>query len=74
MFLALDGTAVATIDGTEHPSGSGDCLVVPVRTPFALAAGPRGLKAVCTMAAGGQATMLPDGHPALGGLSLPGAR
>lgn len=61
VFLALDGSAVATIDGTDHPFGGGDCLVVPVDTPFALAAGSRGLEAVCAMAAGGQATMLPDG-------------
>jgi hypothetical protein len=34
---------------------------VPTGVPFVLAAGDDGLDAVCAMAAGGQATLLPDG-------------
>ena len=61
VFLALDGDAVATVDGAEHPLSPGDCLVVPPGVPFALAAGGGGFAAVCAMAAGGEATILPDG-------------
>jgi mannose-6-phosphate isomerase-like protein (cupin superfamily) len=61
VFLALSGSAVATIDGAEHPFAGGDCLVVPAGVPFVLVAGDAGLDAVCAMAAGGQATLLPDG-------------
>lgn len=61
VFLALGGSAVATIDGVAHAFGSGDCLVVAASVPFVLVAGDAGLDAVCAMAAGGQATLLPDG-------------
>ena len=61
VFLALGGSAVATIDGVAHPFAAGDCLVVPTGVPFVLSAGEGGLDAVCAMAAGGQATLLPDG-------------
>ncbi len=61
VFLALAGSAVATIDGSAHPLAAGDCLVVPVDRPFILGAGAEGLDAVCAMAAGGKATLLPDG-------------
>ena len=61
VFLALDGSAVATIAGAEHRLSSGDCLVVPAGEPFVLVAGDAGLEAVCAMAAGGEATLLPDG-------------
>ena len=61
VFLALGGSAVAVIDGTEHLFAGGDCLVVPIGVPFVLVAGDAGLDAVCAMAAGGQATLLPDG-------------
>jgi mannose-6-phosphate isomerase-like protein (cupin superfamily) len=61
VFLALAGSAVATIDGAPHAFAAGDCLVVPAGRPFLLAAGEEGLDAVCAMAAGGKATLLPDG-------------
>ena len=61
VFLALGGSAVATIDGAEYPFAAGDCLVVPTGVPFVLSAGDDGFDAVCAMAAGGQATLLPDG-------------
>jgi mannose-6-phosphate isomerase-like protein (cupin superfamily) len=61
VFLALAGSAVATIDDTPHPFAAGDCLVVAAGRPFILVAGDEGLDAVCAMAAGGKATLLPDG-------------
>jgi mannose-6-phosphate isomerase-like protein (cupin superfamily) len=61
VFLALAGSAVATIDGAQHAFAGGDCLVVPTGRRFVLVAGDEGLDAVCAMAAGGQATLLPDG-------------
>jgi mannose-6-phosphate isomerase-like protein (cupin superfamily) len=61
VFLALEGSATATIDGADEGVAAGDCLIVPVRTPFTLRAGPEGFSAVCAMPAGGQATVLPDG-------------
>jgi mannose-6-phosphate isomerase-like protein (cupin superfamily) len=61
VFLALGGSAVAVIGGQEHAFAAGDCLVVPTATPFTLTAGEHGFEAVCAMAAGGRATILPDG-------------
>jgi mannose-6-phosphate isomerase-like protein (cupin superfamily) len=61
VFLALEGDAVATLGDAEHPLAAGDCLVVPPGVPFSIAAGPAGFGAVCAMAAGGEATILPDG-------------
>lgn len=61
VFLALEGSAVAGIDGAAHAFAAGDCLVVPIDTPFTLVAGDAGLEAVCAMVAGGQATILPAG-------------
>jgi mannose-6-phosphate isomerase-like protein (cupin superfamily) len=61
IFVALDGSAVAIIDGVTHALAAGDCLVVPTDTSFTLIAGEGGLEAFCAMAAGGQATLLPDG-------------
>jgi mannose-6-phosphate isomerase-like protein (cupin superfamily) len=61
VFLALEGSAVATIAGVEHRLGARDCLVVPADEAFVLVAGESGLEAVCAMAAGGEATLLPDG-------------
>lgn len=61
VFLALAGSAVATIDGEDQAFGAGDCLVVPVGVPFTFTTGPEGLEAVCAMRAEGEATILPDG-------------
>ena len=61
VFLALEGDAVARLGDAEHPLAAGDCLVVPPGVPFSIAAGPEGFGAVCAMAAGGEATILPDG-------------
>jgi mannose-6-phosphate isomerase-like protein (cupin superfamily) len=61
VFLALDGSGTATLDGAEEAFAAGDCLIVPAGVPFVLRAGAAGLGAVCAMAAGGQATLMPDG-------------
>jgi mannose-6-phosphate isomerase-like protein (cupin superfamily) len=61
IFLALEGFATGTVDGEVERFGAGDCLVVPAGVPFTLEAGEAGLEAVCAMAAGGLATILPDG-------------
>jgi mannose-6-phosphate isomerase-like protein (cupin superfamily) len=61
VFLALAGSAVATIDGVPLPLSQDDCLIVPPDVPFVLEAGAHGLDAVCAMTVGGQATILPDG-------------
>ena len=61
VFLAMDGEATATLDGEQLPLAAGDCLIVPPGVPFRIAAGRDGFTAVCAMAAGGQATQLPDG-------------
>src|SRR5690349_17861127 len=37
IFMVLTGTAVATLDGDDHPLGPGDTLIVPAGVPFALA-------------------------------------
>ncbi|WP_320671758.1 cupin domain-containing protein [Patulibacter defluvii] len=61
VFLALRGSAVVELDGRAETLTAGDCLLVPAGRPFALVAGDDGFEAVCAMAAGGQATILPDG-------------
>jgi quercetin dioxygenase-like cupin family protein len=61
VFLILEGGGTATLDGEEHVLAAGDCLVARAGVPFVIAAGEHGLGAVCAMAAGGQATILPDG-------------
>lgn len=62
VFLVVDGEAVAVVEETRSTIASGDCLIVPARTPFTLTAGDKGpFLAVACMTAGGQATMLPDG-------------
>jgi quercetin dioxygenase-like cupin family protein len=50
VFLVLDGDAVATLDGAEHPLAPGDCLVVPPGVPFAIAVGGGGFAEVFAIA------------------------
>ena len=62
VFLGLDGTAVAEVDGRHTTVAAGDCLILPATTPFTLTAGKDGpFRAVACMPAGGRAVMLPDG-------------
>ena len=61
VFLALEGSATACIDGVDETIGAGDCLIVPSSTTFTLRAGVDGFAAVCAAPAGTQATILPDG-------------
>lgn len=61
VFFALRGGATASIDGTDHEFGAGDCLVVPPGRSFRIVAGDAGFEAVCAMPADGTAELLPDG-------------
>jgi quercetin dioxygenase-like cupin family protein len=62
IFLGLDGEATLVAGDRESTVKPGDCLILPARTPFTLTAGAdRPFRAVACMAAGGKATMLPDG-------------
>jgi mannose-6-phosphate isomerase-like protein (cupin superfamily) len=61
IFLALDGAATATLGERQALLAPGDCLVVPPGVRFVLTAGEEGFGAVCAMAAGGTATLEPDG-------------
>ena len=56
IFVVLDGTATATIDGVTAEARSGDVVVVPPGALFALAnAGDRTLRLLCCLPVGGQA-------------------
>jgi quercetin dioxygenase-like cupin family protein len=62
VFLGLQGHAVAAIDGTEHPLGRGDCLILPAGTAFTLHVdGEEPFRAVACLPVGSVATMVPDG-------------
>lgn len=61
VFLGMAGHAVFTVGGQVFTVRAGDCLVVPPRTAFTLAAAHEMFEAVACMRAGGQATLLPDG-------------
>jgi mannose-6-phosphate isomerase-like protein (cupin superfamily) len=62
VFLALSGSAEATIGDERFVVEPGDCLIVPVGQAHSLATrGDRPFEAVCCMAVGGEATLLPDG-------------
>jgi mannose-6-phosphate isomerase-like protein (cupin superfamily) len=62
VFLGLHGKAVAAIDGTEHPLGPGDCLILAAGTDFTIyVPGDEPFRAMACIPVGGQATMVPDG-------------
>ena len=62
VFLGLEGSAVAAIEGTEHALGAGDCLILPADTAFTLhVPGDRPFRALACLPAGAQATLVPDG-------------
>src|SRR5688572_7246492 len=60
IFVALAGTALATVDGVSHQVSVGDALVVPAGVPFGIA-NPHDepFEAVAILPVGGQAAM-PD--------------
>jgi mannose-6-phosphate isomerase-like protein (cupin superfamily) len=63
VFVALEGRAVALLDGHRVPLGPTDVLVVPADTPFALETDhAQGFRALCTLPADGQAR-LPGAPP-----------
>jgi quercetin dioxygenase-like cupin family protein len=58
VFIALSGSAVATLDGGRHELGPGDALVVSPGERFAIAtAGEEPFEAVACMRCGGLATV-----------------
>lgn len=62
VFLGLEGHAIAAVDDTEHPTGAGDCLILPPGTAFTLhVPGQEPFRALACLPAGGQPTMLPAG-------------
>lgn len=63
IFVALSGTALATVAGEQHELAAGDALIVPPGIVFSLA-NPHDepFEAVAAQATGGRAT-LPGGDP-----------
>ena len=62
IFLGLAGHAIAEIDGSQHPLGAGDCLILPAGTDFTLhVPGQQPFRALACTPAGAQATMASDG-------------
>jgi quercetin dioxygenase-like cupin family protein len=63
IFVALRGTAAATVEGVTHTVGAGDALIVPAKTVFTLA-NPYGepFEAVAVLPVGGLARF-PGGEP-----------
>lgn len=58
VFVALAGTATATIDGLEHHVAPGDALIVPRDTPFSIAiSGESAFEAVCCFPVGARAVV-----------------
>src|SRR6476620_10807782 len=58
VFVGLEGTALATVEGSERTLGPGDCLILPAGTPFTLhVAGSDPFQALACIPAGGRATM-----------------
>jgi mannose-6-phosphate isomerase-like protein (cupin superfamily) len=55
VFVVLEGTGRAVIEGATHPISPGSVIVVPARTDFCLeATGPAELVALCCLPVGGQ--------------------
>ena len=62
IFLGLAGHAIAEIDGSQHPLGAGDCLILPAGTDFTLhVPGQQPFRALACTPAGAKATMASDG-------------
>jgi mannose-6-phosphate isomerase-like protein (cupin superfamily) len=58
LFFGQSGTAVAVVDGVEHPVGPGDCIVMAPGAEFSFRVGPdEPFRAVAVMRAGGRAVM-----------------
>jgi quercetin dioxygenase-like cupin family protein len=58
VFVALAGSARATLDGTTHDVHAGDSLIVPPHVDFAIANhGDEPFEAVACLPVGGQATV-----------------
>ena len=62
VFLGLEGSAIATVEGSEHTLGAGDCLILPAGTPFTFhVPGTDPFHALACIPTGGQATMVDSG-------------
>jgi mannose-6-phosphate isomerase-like protein (cupin superfamily) len=58
LFLGQSGSAVAVVDGAEHPLGPGDCLVIAPGAMFSFRVGAdEPFRAVACMRAGGRAVL-----------------
>ena len=58
IFFGQSGSAVAVVDGEEHPLGPGDCLVIAPGAEFSFRVGAdQPFRAVACMRAGGRAVM-----------------
>ena len=63
IFVALSGSAVATVAGHAHQLGAGEALIVPAGETFELAnPHDEAFEAVAVMPVGGRAT-IPGGDP-----------
>jgi mannose-6-phosphate isomerase-like protein (cupin superfamily) len=63
VFVVLEGSATVRLGDSVSHARPGDAVVVPVDTPFAIAAaGDEPLRALCCMPVGGQA-QLAEGEP-----------
>ena len=62
VFLALEGSAIAALEGAEHALIQGDCLILPAGTDFTLhVPGDQPFRALACLPSGAQATLVPEG-------------
>jgi quercetin dioxygenase-like cupin family protein len=62
VFLGLEGSVVATVDGIEHRLGPGDCLILPAGSAFTFhVPGSTPFRGVGCLPSGSIATMSADG-------------
>jgi mannose-6-phosphate isomerase-like protein (cupin superfamily) len=62
VFLGLEGHARLAVANSEHRLGPGDCLILPAGTDFTLhVPGEQPFRALACVAAGGLATLVPEG-------------
>ena len=63
VFVVLEGSATVRLGDVVSHAGPGDAVVVPIDTPFSIAAaGDEPFRALCCMPVGGQA-QLAEGEP-----------
>ena len=62
IFVVLDGSATATLDGEPQPLCSGSTLILPAGVELALKTGAEALEAIVCLPVGGQG-IVGDGEP-----------